>query len=151
MRKRFRRRLSQRCCLLGVFVTVAPWIQGAAAQSAEEMMGVKQDHCSMAQRTLDGRTFVCMVWDHDPARFSDPTQIEIYRGHKKMYTIQPGGAQYAKGTSGMTANNLPSTMDLAGNSELSRCTMRRLESGLIGCLDPCSLACCRNGPRVHHN
>src|ERR1700691_864467 len=73
MRKRFRRRLSQRCCLLRVFVTVAPWIQGAAAQSAEEMMGVKQDHCSIAQGTLDGRTFVCMVWDHDPARFSDPT------------------------------------------------------------------------------
>jgi hypothetical protein len=76
--------------LLGVFVTVASWTQGAAAQSAEEMMGVKQDHCSISQGTLDGRTFACMVWDHDPARFSDPTQIEIYRGHKKMYTIQPG-------------------------------------------------------------
>ena len=93
MRKRFRRRLSQRCCLLGVFVTVAPWIQGAAAQSAEEMMGVKQDHCSIAQGTLDGRTFVCMVWDHDPARFSDPTQIEIYPSCAENSAVQGGDVE----------------------------------------------------------
>jgi hypothetical protein len=90
MRKRFRSRLSHRCCLLGVYTMVGFWIQGAAAQSAEEMMGVKEGHCSISQSTVDGRTFACMVWDHDPARFSDPTQIEIYRGHKKMYTIQSG-------------------------------------------------------------
>jgi hypothetical protein len=83
-------RLSRWRCLLGLYVMVAPWIPGAAAQSAEEMMGVKEGHCSRIQGTVDGKTFACMVWDHDPARFSEPTQIEIYRGHKHIYTIEPG-------------------------------------------------------------
>ena len=45
------------------------------AQSVEEMMGVKEGHCSLAQATVDGETFACMVWDHDSARFSgDPNR-----------------------------------------------------------------------------
>jgi hypothetical protein len=90
MHKRFISRLSRWRCLVALYVLVAPWIPGAAAQSAEEMMGVKEGHCSVAQGTADGKTFACMVWDHDPARFSDPAQIEVYRGHKRIYTIQPG-------------------------------------------------------------
>ena len=76
--------------LFGLCLMVALWYPSALAQSAEEMMGVKEGHCSMAQGTVDGRTFVCMVRDHDPARFSDPTQIEIYRRHKRICTIEPG-------------------------------------------------------------
>ena len=76
--------------LFGLFLMVAFWYPSALAQSAEEMMGVKEGHCSLAQGTVDGKTFACMVWDHDPAMFSNPTQIEIYRRHKRIYTIEPG-------------------------------------------------------------
>ena len=78
------------CCFLGFSLLVVRWYPRAMAQSVEEMMGVKQDHCSMAQGTVDCRTFACMVWDNDPARFSEPTQIEVYRGHKRIFTIAPG-------------------------------------------------------------
>jgi hypothetical protein len=76
--------------LFALCLTVALWYPNVVAQSAEEMMGVKEGHCSMAQGTVDGKTFACMVWDHDPARFSEPTQIEIYRRHKRICTIEPG-------------------------------------------------------------
>jgi hypothetical protein len=69
---------------------LALWNPSALAQSAEEMMGVKEGHCSMAQGTVDGKAFACLVWDHDLARFADPTQIEIYRRHKRICTIEPG-------------------------------------------------------------
>jgi hypothetical protein len=71
---------------------VALWHPRTPAQSVEEMMGVKEGHCSTAQGTVDGETFACMVWDHDPVRFSDPTQIEIYRRHKRICTIEPGSS-----------------------------------------------------------
>lgn len=77
--------------LFGLCLIVAFWSPSTLAQSAEEMMGVKEGHCSIAQGTVDGKTFACMVWDHDPARFSDPTQIEIYRRHRRICTIEPGG------------------------------------------------------------
>lgn len=77
-------------CLFAPFLMVALWHPSALAQSAEEMMRVKEGHCSLAQGTVDGKTFACMVWDHDPARFSNPTQIEIYRRHKRVYAIEPG-------------------------------------------------------------
>ena len=82
--------LSSWRCLFGLFFIVALWYPSSLALSAEEMMGVKEGHCSLAQGTVDGKTFACMVWDHDPARFSNPTQIEIYRQHKRVYTIEPG-------------------------------------------------------------
>jgi len=75
---------------IGLVLTVAPWYPSAEAQSIAELMGVKEGHCSMAQGTVDGKTFACMVWDNDPERFSLPTQIEIYRGRKLKYTIQSG-------------------------------------------------------------
>ncbi len=76
--------------LFALCLMVALWYPGTLAQSMEEMMGVKEGHCSMAQGTVDGKTFACMVWDHDPAKFSDPTQIEVYRRHKRICTIEPG-------------------------------------------------------------
>jgi len=77
-------------CFIGLVLITAPWHSSANAQSIKEIIGVKEGHCSMAQGTVDGRTFACMVWDNDPARFSGPTQIEIYRGRKLKYTIQSG-------------------------------------------------------------
>jgi hypothetical protein len=62
----------------------------ATAQSAEELMGVKKGHCSVAQGTVDGRTFACQVWDNEAEKFSKPVQIEIYRNHKRIVTIEPG-------------------------------------------------------------
>jgi hypothetical protein len=63
----------------------------ATAQSAEELMRVKEGHCSVAQGTIDGRTFACQVWDNDAEKFSNPVEIEIYRNHKRIVTIEPGG------------------------------------------------------------
>jgi hypothetical protein len=54
------------------------------------MMGVKEGHCSEAQGTVDGKTFACQVWDNDPEQFSNPKRIEVYRGGKRIFTIQPG-------------------------------------------------------------
>lgn len=78
------------CYLLELLLLVPLSCLHATAQSAEEMMGVKRGHCSIAQGTVDGRTFACMVWDNDPAKFSDPTQVEVYRDHRKIFTIAPG-------------------------------------------------------------
>jgi hypothetical protein len=62
------------------------------AQSAEELMGAKEGHCSVAQGAIDGRTFACQVWDNDAEKFSNPDQIEIYRNHKRIVTIKPGSS-----------------------------------------------------------
>lgn len=83
-------RLSNWRSSFGLLLMVVLWYPGAFAQSAEQMMGVKEGHCSMGQGTVDGKTFACMVWDHDPAKFSNPTQIEIYRRHKRICRIEPG-------------------------------------------------------------
>jgi len=53
-------------------------------------MGVPDDHCSEVQSTVDGKTFACMVWDNDPQKFSNPPQLEIYRDHQRVATIEPG-------------------------------------------------------------
>jgi hypothetical protein len=83
-------RLSHWRYLFGLCLMVVTWNPIALAQSAEEVMGVKEGHCSEAQGTVDGKTFACMVWDNDQAKFYDPTQIEVYRGHKRVYTIETG-------------------------------------------------------------
>jgi len=85
-----RLRLSPWPYLIGLCLLIGPSSRRAVAQSAEEMMGVKEGHCSLAQGTVDGKTFACMVWDNDPAKFSNPTQIEVYRGRKLVFTIQGG-------------------------------------------------------------
>ncbi|HEY1208011.1 MAG TPA: hypothetical protein VGE85_01460 [Terracidiphilus sp.] len=74
----------------GLYLTVAAWCPSVWAQSAEEMMGVSEGHCSVGQGTVDGKTYACIVWDHDPVKFSSPTQLEIYRNRKRIYTIEPG-------------------------------------------------------------
>src|SRR5580692_3919619 len=92
------------------------------------------------------------AWCGTMTRRDFPTRLKSkFTAGTRKCTRFSQGVQYANGTSGMTANNLPFTMDLTESSELLRCTMQRLESSLIGCLDPCRLACCPNGPRVHHN
>ena len=75
--------------LFGLNLIIVPCYPSVIALS-EESMGIKEGHCSMSQGTVDGKTLACMVWDNDPARFSEPTQIEIYRDHKLKYTIQSG-------------------------------------------------------------
>lgn len=76
--------------LLALYLTIALWHPSASAQSIEEIIGVKEDHCSIAQGTVDSKTFACLVWDDDPARFSSPTELEVYRRHRRIYTIKPG-------------------------------------------------------------
>jgi len=53
-------------------------------------MGVNKGHCSVAQGSIDGRTFACQVWDNNAEKFSNPVQVEIYRNHKRIVAIEPG-------------------------------------------------------------
>jgi hypothetical protein len=75
---------------IGLSATLAAWSPSGLAQTAAEMMGVSENHCSMAQGTVDGKTFACMVWDDDFEKFSNPTQLEIYRDHRRIFTVEPG-------------------------------------------------------------
>jgi hypothetical protein len=77
------------CQVVGV-VTLAPFYSSAESQSIATLMGVAENHCSVAQSTEDGKTFACMVWDNDPQKFSDPRQLEIYRNQQLVVTIKPG-------------------------------------------------------------
>jgi len=77
------------CQVVGV-VTLALFCSSAEAQSITTLMGVAENHCSVAQSTEDGKTFVCMVWDNDPQKFSNPLQLEIYRNQQLVVTIKPG-------------------------------------------------------------
>lgn len=57
----------------------------------------------MAQSTEDGKTFVCMVWDNDPQKFSNPLQLEIYRNQQLVVTSPV--PRFASGISGKTESN----------------------------------------------
>ena len=54
------------------------------------MAGMPEHHCSVAQGTVDGRAFVCMVWDNNPQNFSEPRKLEVYRHRQPIVTIEPG-------------------------------------------------------------
>jgi len=77
---------------------VAAWIALALSCSAVQsqtvatQIGVSENHCSEIQGTVDNKTFVCMVWNHDPQRFAQPHRLEVYRNRKLIVTIQPGTA-----------------------------------------------------------
>ena len=88
--RRFMSQISHWRSLFGLWLTVALWYPSAVAQSLEEMIGVKEGHCATIRGTVDGKTFACVVWDNDPAKFSAPTQLGVYRGRQHIYTIEPG-------------------------------------------------------------
>ena len=77
------------CQVVGV-VTLALFCSSAEAQSITTLMGVAENHCSVAQITEDGKTFACMVGNNDPQKFSNPLQLEIYRNQQLVVTIKPG-------------------------------------------------------------
>jgi len=58
------------------------------AQSITDQTGLPEKRCSELQSTVDGKTFACMVWDNDEQKFSNPTQIEIYRDSQLALTIE---------------------------------------------------------------
>lgn len=58
------------------------------AQTTTDRTGLPEKHCSELQSTLDGKTFACMVWDNDEQKFSNPTQIEIYRDSQFALRIE---------------------------------------------------------------
>jgi hypothetical protein len=60
----------------------------AAAQTTADKIGLPEHHCSVEQTSLDGTTFACMVWNNDEQKFSNPTQIEIYRDRRLALTIE---------------------------------------------------------------
>jgi len=75
---------------LAAVVSFALFYSSAESQSIASLMGVAENHCSVAQSTEDGKTFVCMVWDGDPKKFSNPLQLEIYRDLQLVATINTG-------------------------------------------------------------
>lgn len=75
------------------FVTLALSCSGANSQSqwiATLIAGMPEHHCSEARGTQDGKALVCMVWDNDPEKFSEPRQLEVYQNGQLIVTIQPG-------------------------------------------------------------
>src|SRR5262249_17196352 len=56
------------------------------AQSLTDQTGVP--HCSELISSLDGKTSACKVWDNDEQKFSNPTQIEIYRHGQLAFRIE---------------------------------------------------------------
>lgn len=77
-------------CRLAAVVTFAFFCSSAEPQSIAALMGVPENHCSVAQGTEDDKTLACMVWDGDPEKFSNPIQLEIYRNQRLVVTIEPG-------------------------------------------------------------
>jgi hypothetical protein len=77
-------------CRLAAMVTLAFICSSAKSQSIASLMGVPENHCSVAQGTVDGKTFVCEVWDGDPQKFSNSLQLEIYRNQQLVTTIKTG-------------------------------------------------------------
>jgi hypothetical protein len=77
-------------CRVAAVVTLALFYSKVECQSIAALMGVSENHCSVAQSTEDGKTFACMVWDNDPQKFSNPLQLEIYRNQQLLVTIKPG-------------------------------------------------------------
>lgn len=69
-------------------LTLAILCSRIEAQSTLNRLGLPQDHCSILQTSLDRKTVACMVWDNDDQKFSNPTQIEIYRERKLVLTIK---------------------------------------------------------------
>jgi hypothetical protein len=58
------------------------------AQSTTDLTGLPEHHCSELFSTLDGKTSACTVWDNDDQKFSNPTQIEIYRDGQLALRIE---------------------------------------------------------------
>jgi len=77
-------------CRVAALLTLALFCSRAKPQSIASLMGVAENHCSVAQGTEDDKTFVCMVWDGDPEKFSRPLQLEIYRDRHRVATIESG-------------------------------------------------------------
>jgi hypothetical protein len=73
---------------MGVILILALWCTDGSAQSIDESTGVREGHCSVLAGGTDNQTFACKVWDHDPEKFSNARQIEIYRGKKRITTIE---------------------------------------------------------------
>jgi len=66
------------------------WCSNVTAQTLEKLIGVSEGHCSEIAGTPDNQTFACLVSQRSPEKLSEPAQIEIYRGNKRIQTIEPG-------------------------------------------------------------
>jgi hypothetical protein len=58
-------------CRIAAVVTLAVFCSRVESQSIANLMGVPENHCSVAQ-SIDGETFACMVWDNNPQKFPVP-------------------------------------------------------------------------------
>jgi hypothetical protein len=83
-------RLLSQSSSLGAILFIVFCRSSGIAQTPEKWIGVSEGHCSEIRGNPDNQTFACLVWDRATERFSEPRQIEIYRGMKRMQTIEPG-------------------------------------------------------------
>ncbi len=86
-------RIVRRCSLDGlkvlVFLVAISAVKGGS-QTPPLIPGVKEDHCSQILGTADSEILACQVWDGRPELFSSPRQLEIYRGGKRLQSIDTG-------------------------------------------------------------
>jgi hypothetical protein len=83
-------RLLSQSSSLGAILFIVFWCSSGIGQTPEKWIGVSDGHCSEIRGSPDNQTFACLVWDRAPERFSEPRQIEIYTGMKRIQTIEPG-------------------------------------------------------------
>jgi hypothetical protein len=83
-------RLLSQSSRLGAILFMLFWCSTVIAQSPEKLIGVSEGHCSEIRGNPDNQTFACLVRPRNPESFSEPRQIEIYRGVKLIQTIEPG-------------------------------------------------------------
>jgi len=83
-------RLLSQSSSLGAILFILFWCSNVIAQTPEKWIGVSEGHCSEIRGNPGNQTFACLVWERSPERFSEPRQIEIYRGIKRIQTIEPG-------------------------------------------------------------
>jgi hypothetical protein len=82
--------LLSRSSSLGAILFIILCCSDVIAQTPEKWIGVSKGHCSEIRGNPDNQTFACLVWQRSPERFSEPRQIEIYRGSKRIQTLEPG-------------------------------------------------------------
>lgn len=94
MRKQDRARRASRLLFqspcIGAILFIFFCCSNVIAQTPEKLIGVSEGHCSEIVGTPGNQTFVCLVSKRSSERFSEPPQIEIYRGSKRIQTIEPG-------------------------------------------------------------
>jgi hypothetical protein len=73
--------------LTGIAIVALFWLK-AEGQAIEDQPKFPDGHCSMMSGTLDGKTFVCAVWNNGDPKFSSSFEFEIYHGSRLALTIK---------------------------------------------------------------